>query len=314
MRILIIGAGVVGTVYGAQLGVAGNAVSVLEHGARTEVIATTGLLARDVSGGTETRSPAEVIPDAGEGSFDLVLVALRHDQLDSAAIPLSALNGHPLIVYFGNNPSGHNDLPTGPGAVVSLGFPGIGGTMVGAVANYFKISQQPTVLEATDDPRLTDIAAILRGHGFAVQRVAEMDGWLLYHAVFVACVSGALYRCETDPLRLASDRAELKLMCQAITEGFSALRADHVRGLPRNLAILHNRFLAPIAIRYWAHTMRTPMGELAFAAHSRHAETEMRALAHEVLLRVGDGEQPNALHRLLAPAAGSGFADDAAVS
>ena len=103
MRILIIGAGVVGTVYGAQLGVAGNAISVLEHGARTEVIATTGLLARDVSGGTETRSPAEVIPDAGEGSFDLVLVALRHDQLDSAAIPLSALNGHPLIVYFGNN-------------------------------------------------------------------------------------------------------------------------------------------------------------------------------------------------------------------
>jgi 2-dehydropantoate 2-reductase len=307
MRILIIGAGVVGTVYGSQLGVAGNAISVLEHGTRTEVIAATGLLARDVSDGTETCAPAEVIPDAGEGSFDLVVVALRHDQLDSAAIPLSALNGRPLIVYFGNNPSGRSDLPTGPDAAVTLSFPGIGGTMVDDVANYFKISQQPTALEATDDPRLADIAATLRSHGFAVQRVGEMDGWLLYHAVFVACVSGALYRCETDPLRLAGDRVELKLMCQAISEGFSALRADHVPGLPRNLAILHNRFLAPIAIRYWAHTMRTPMGELAFAAHSRHAETEMRALAHEVLLRVGDGERPDALHRLLAPSAGSGF-------
>jgi hypothetical protein len=35
----------------------------------------------------------------------------------------------------------------------------------------------------------------------------------------------------------------------------------------------------------------------------------MRALAHEVLLRVGDGERPDALHRLLAPATGSGFSD-----
>jgi hypothetical protein len=32
------------------------------------------------------------------------------------------------------------------------------------------------------------------------------------------------------------------------------------------------------------------MGELAFAAHSRRAEAEMRALAHDVLVRLADGE------------------------
>lgn len=299
MRILIIGAGVIGTVYGAQLGAVGNTMSVLDHGARTKVIARVGLLARDVSDGTETRSPAAVIAVAQEGTFDLVLVALRRDQLHSAAIPLSAVNGHPLILFLGNNPAGHSDLPAGPDAAVSIGFPGLGGAMVGDVANYIKISQQPTALEATGDPRLADVAAALRSRGFAVQRLPEMNGWLQYHAAFVACVAAALYRCETNALRLASDRSELELMCHAISEGFRALRADHVRGRPRNLAVLHSRLLTPIAIRYWAHTLRTPMGELAFAAHSRHAETEMRALAHDVLLRLGDGQQFKALQRLL---------------
>jgi ketopantoate reductase len=42
MQILIIGAGVIGTVYGAQLGAAGNEVSVLAHGSRTDAVAIGG--------------------------------------------------------------------------------------------------------------------------------------------------------------------------------------------------------------------------------------------------------------------------------
>ena len=77
-------------------------------------------------------------------------------------------------------------------------------------------------------------------------------------------------------------------MCQAVTEGFAALRAQGVGGLPRNLAVLHNRRLRWLAVRYWARSMRSIMGELCFAAHARHAEAEMRALAHDVMARVGE--------------------------
>ncbi len=109
-----------------------------------------------------------------------------------------------------------------------------------------------------------------------------MDGWLAYHAAFVACIAAALYRCGTDPLRLAADRTTLTLMCEAITEAFAALRAEGTTGLPRNLAVLHSPLLRPVAVRYWARTMRSPMGELCFAAHSRHAATEMRGLGDDV--------------------------------
>jgi ketopantoate reductase len=141
-------------------------------------------------------------------------------------------------------------------------------------------------LPAVSDPRVAELERALRQRGFAVQRVTDMDGWLAYHAAFVACVTAALYRCGTDPSRLAADRQTLTLMCQAITDAFAALRASGVAGLPRNLALLHKPLLRMIAIRYWGRTMGSPTGELWFAAHARHAEAEMRALARDVQARI----------------------------
>jgi hypothetical protein len=125
-----------------------------------------------------------------------------------------------------------------------------------------------------------------------------MDGWLAYHAAFVACIAAALYRCGTDPARLAADHKTLALMCQAITEAFAALRSSGTAGLPRNLAVLHSPALRPVAVRYWARAMRSPLGELCFAAHCRHAETEMRALGRDVTARLGHAP---ALGKLLRP-------------
>ena len=98
-----------------------------------------------------------------------------------------------------------------------------------------------------------------------------MDGWLSYHAAFIACVAAALNRCGTDADRLSHERDTLRLMCAAITEAFAALRREGTAGLPRNLGVLHSPHLTPVAERYWARTMRSPTGELCFAAHARNA-------------------------------------------
>ena len=72
MRVLVIGAGVIGTVYGAQLAAAGHPVSVLRHGPRTDEVARLGLVARDVVDHTSQTAPVELVPEAGAGSYDLV--------------------------------------------------------------------------------------------------------------------------------------------------------------------------------------------------------------------------------------------------
>ncbi len=299
MRVLVVGAGVVGTVYGAHLACAGHAVSVLSHPPRTEDVAGNGLTARDVLGGHQAEASVNVIADAAGHSFDLVLVAVRFDQLAAASGQLTALPGSPAVVFFGNNPGGRSAITSPVAGEIQIGFPGIGGVIRDGTAEYVRIRQQPTALQAGEDPRLDELARTLGERGFAIQRVTDMDGWLVYHAAFVACVAAALYRCGTDPGRLAADRPTLRLMCAAVTESFAALRRLGLTGLPRNLAVLHTPLLKAVAVRYWAHTMRSPMGELGFAAHSRHAEAEMRALAGQVTARLPASAATSHLSQLL---------------
>ena len=136
------------------------------------------------------------------------------------------------MVFFGNNPAGLAAIPGDLPGDAYLGFPGVGGVMTDGTADYVRIRQQPTALQRSPDPRLAALESALSSRGFAIQRVADMDGWLAYHAAFVACVAAALYRCGTDPVRLAADRPVLALMCQAITGAFAGLRSQGTAGHP----------------------------------------------------------------------------------
>ena len=51
-------------------------------------------------------------------------------------------------------------------------------------------------------------------------------------------------------------------------------RGEHGRGA--------RALLRPAAIRYWARTMRSPAGELCFAAHWRHTDAKTRALGSDM--------------------------------
>jgi hypothetical protein len=78
--------------------------------------------------------------------------------------------------------------------------------MTGGIACYVRIRQQPTALQETADPRLAAFESDLTVPGFAVQRVADMDGWLAYHAAFVACAAQPAAQGGCRPL-LGTDHA-----------------------------------------------------------------------------------------------------------
>ena len=64
MKMLIVGAGVIGTVYGVHVAAAGHQVSVLSHGPRTGEVAEGGMRARDVLSAERTDVRPAVVPDA----------------------------------------------------------------------------------------------------------------------------------------------------------------------------------------------------------------------------------------------------------
>ena len=63
-------------------------------------------------------------------------------------------------------------------------------------------------------------------------------------------------------------------------QAFHALRADRKAEIPANL--LYLRLPTAFAVSYWRRVLAGPRGELWFAAHTRAAPEEMRALADEL--------------------------------
>lgn len=286
MDVLLIGSGVIGSIYAGQVSLAGHRVWALAHGDRERELAEQGIRLRNVDTDITETAKVELAQTADERDYDLVIVAVQAAQLASTFPALRKLRGVPHIVFFGNNPEGRVAIPDDIQGSVELAFPGVGGGMKDGVVEYVQVTQQPTAFESTPDPAGKALQAALETRGFPIQQISHMDGWLKYHAVLISCISMALLKTDVDTRRLGNDPKLLHQMCRAIEEGFKSLKAQHVQGLPRNLALLHNPLLHFVATRYWGGIMRSPKGELYFGAHTRHAPDEARILASWVLQHV----------------------------
>ena len=114
----------------------------------------------------------------------------------------------------------------------------------------------------------------------------------------MVCVAAALDRRGIDPPLLSRDRPALRLKGRAVTESFTARRGHGVARLPRNLGVLHRRFLTPIAVRYWARTMRMPTGNCSLRRTRATPESRF-ALGADVLARIMVTTEPAVLRHLL---------------
>jgi 2-dehydropantoate 2-reductase len=300
VNVLLVGAGVIGSVFGVQLVKAGHGVEACPHGARTTAIARDGLRIHDTVADTYEHIGVPVAVDWLDRDYDLVLVCVWANQIPAVLDDLRSLAGSPVVLVCGNKPLGRRMGGGGPRARVHLGFPGVGGSLQGDVVDYMRIPQQPTTLEAGGGVPIAEFEQALTTGGFPVRRTDQMDGWLAYHAVFIGSITAALDRSGGDAAVLAANRPLIRLMCRSIEEGFRALGRRGVGGAPRNLRRLHRRGLRPFATWYWARTMRSPMGEQCFAAHARHAQPEMRLLAHDALEQTAGDQHIAHLRQLLA--------------
>jgi hypothetical protein len=154
------------------------------------------------------------------------------------------------------------------------------------------VDQQPTTVGSWTGPAADAFFAALHHAGASTARTDDMPGWLAHHTIFISCVSMALSKHGNDAASLASDRALVVDMCRSIEEGFRSLKAQHIGGAPRNLAILHLPALRSIAVRYWATLLRSDRGELYFAAHCRSAPDEVHSLAESAIRFARAGHTP----------------------
>ena len=304
VRILVLGAGVIGSVYGGKLLEAGHEVVLLARGSRLADLQSHGLLLEDAQSGNRTAQSVVVTNElASDDRFDLVLVPVRSEQLASTLAVLTVMTDGSDVLFFGNTGNRGAELAAALGKRALFGFPAAGGTRDGLTIKYVMIKQQKTMLgepDGTTTSRIRRLQLILDGAGFPTLISADIHAWLLGHAAFVVPIAFALYRVGIDAPVLAADPAAMRLMVLATREAFSALRATGNEEIPTNLLALY-RLPTVLVIAYWRRVLNSARGELWFGAHSRAAPAEMHALARDLQEAMRDtGRQTPNLERLLA--------------
>lgn len=138
LRVLIFGAGVLGSLYGARLAEAGNDVAVLARGRRLEELRARGVVLEDVRSGARTATPVRIVSElAPDDPYDVVVVLVRKTQLASVLPPLAASRATPNVLVMVSNPSGPGELIAALGRErLLLGFAGAGGTLDQGVVRY----------------------------------------------------------------------------------------------------------------------------------------------------------------------------------
>jgi 2-dehydropantoate 2-reductase len=304
MKILVYGAGVIGTLYAARLQQAGHDVTVLSRGSRLQDIQRHGLVLEDIRTGarsvTRVSTVSKLLP---QDSFDMVLVAVGRDRLSDIMSPLASNTNIPSILFILNNPSGSSELVGALGSHrVLLGFPGAGGAMEGPIVRYVMIAQQPTTIgepSGRRTARLQTLLQTLRACGFKARIENDMDAWLTAHAFFITSVSGAIYLAGGTCGELSRSPALLKLMADGIGQGFSAVRALGLPVRPFALKVLFTWMPPAFAVYYWRRFFSHEIAEFIFARHARSSVAEMQMLSTDCQrLLAKTGVSAPALQRL----------------
>ena len=291
MKILVYGAGVIGSIYAAKSFEVGCNVTLLARDKHYDSLKQNGVIIKDTLTGKQTISKLPLTLQLEANDFyDLIIVTVRLDQLDTVIPVLKNNKVCPLIMLMLNNPESIEQLTNelNPKHII-LGFPGAGGTYQNNIIDYIQIKQQETTVgEINGKPSLhiRPIETLFESAGFKVAISNNMQAWLKTHAVFIACVSAAIIQENGDSIQLGKKRSSVKMMVKSIREGFKACKTLGMPISPTNLKIIFMIMPEWFSILYWQKAMQGKVGTLAMAPHANKAKDEMRLLAKIVLTMV----------------------------
>ena len=227
-RILVIGAGVNGSVCAASLCRAGVQVTVLARGQRYEELRNEGILIENSL--THERSTTKVpVINALEPDdiYDYILVIIRQDQM-AGLVPILAKNRSSNIVFMANNLLGAEAYAAIETERIMLGFVFAGGNSEGSVVHaisgvggvigaLFGVTPFGEIDDAITE-RLKRLVAIFRQAGLNAKVSTHVADYLATHAGFVTLMTGLAIKYGADMPSLARARADLELLVDALRE------------------------------------------------------------------------------------------------
>ena len=279
MRLLIYGAGVIGSLYAVLLKKAGFDVSVYARGRRLAVLKSRGLLYYENN--KLRKSKVKVLKELKrDDKYDFIFLTVRENQLYAALEELKYNNSD--IVTMVNSIDDYRNWEDicGKRRIIPA-FPGAGGSIRNDILDaaltpsfvqpttFGKISREKTV-------RINKLAGILKKAKIPYKIVDDMHLWQICHLAMVVPIADAYYEAKY-PKRAGYEHKLMLKTAKRLKRNFNFIKLWHGRVLPRKLNIF---LYAPtwLLTTVIAFIFRSSFAYKFMYQHSMKAKDEMKNL------------------------------------
>jgi 2-dehydropantoate 2-reductase len=286
MKVLVYGAGVVGSVFARHLHGAGNDVSILTRGARLAALREHGLILQNDGSGKLTFCRIRVTDAMGPSeAFDLTIVAASNQQVVNA---LPALGSRKLgnMLFMVDSTSHCREWTDAVGQDrVLTGFPGVTGTVRNEVVCYELAPRwlQPTAIAELDghiSSRLKELASVFGHAGFPVALCHNIEALQKTHLAILSPLANAVYEVGGSGALLTARQDVARLLVQAVREGLAVLAALKVPITPARLRVV-TCIPESLLISALCRWVRTQQFERIVVPHAMTTVCELHTLADE---------------------------------
>jgi len=295
-RILVIGAGVNGSVIAERLFERGVDVTVLARGKRLAEIQNNGIVIENPFSQKRRVAKVRVIGELAPGDiYDYVLVVVRRNQVGEL-LPTLAANTSPNVVFMSNNLNGPAEIVAALGPQrPMLGFVFAGGKRDGDIIRAigpFDHSLMRTPfgeIDGTVTPRLKRLVALFNRAGLRAKVSTNVVDYLATHAAGVAAITPLAIKFRNDFKAAAHSPGDLKLAAAGMRETIPVLKALGHKIVPAGQQILA---IMPVFVLVFLLRLmcNSKFGEVGAAWHAQQAPDELLALADDlraVVIRSG---------------------------
>ena len=283
MRMLIFGAGVIGSLYASYLSRNGCETAILARGHRLAELREKGLLYR--KGKNVKCADVRVLEKLEpHDRYDYIFLTVRAEQLHEALMQLRE-NVSPTIVNMVNSLEDYHSWEAicGRGRILPA-FPGAGGSIKDGILEAALTPRviQPTTfaeIDGNNAPRVNVLKDLLEGTGIPCQIVPDMHAWQVCHLAMVVPLADAYYMTN-DPKRVHRDKTAMCRTAQALHDNFQTLknRGDAISPPKLNLFRLCPVWFLSVILPLVYHSS---FADMFMYQHAMKARDEMAKL-HQV--------------------------------
>lgn len=283
MRILIYGAGVIGSIYAALFAKAGYDTCVYARGKRLEILKTKGLLYFENK--KVKRANVSVLSELkDDDEYDFIFLTVKENQLYKALEELKT-NQSKCIVTMVNSIDDYKswEKVCGEGRILPA-FPGAGGSIQNNVLNASLTPRliQPTTFaeisgEKTERTKL--ISSIFKKSKIPYQEVKNMHIWQLCHLAMVVPIADAYYEAD-NPRKAGKEQKVMHITAKQMKKNFQFLKKEFGKLSPTKM----NFFLCmplPILTVALSFVYKSDFGNKFMYQHAMKAPDEMKQLHNQ---------------------------------